>query len=154
MAMFLVLHPMEFLFLNPSDLVEHLAMLQSLTLAINFLSQKILKQGYRYHKLRKTFFYFIYRRFYALIRTFISLTPGTFGASVLWRLKKIVGTNTFSAQFLNLKWLVITLMYCNRLHSWWSTQLQLTTLLSSLITVTRAGPRPQTMDGSGIKTYL
>ena len=39
-----------------------------------------------------------------------------------------------------IRWLVnidllwqITLMYCNRLHAWWSSQSQLATLLSSLI---------------------
>ena len=32
-----------------------------------------------------------------------------------------------------LKRLAITIMYCNRLHAWWSTQSQLATLLSSLI---------------------
>ena len=32
-----------------------------------------------------------------------------------------------------IKRLAITLMYCNRLHAWWSTQSRLATLLSSLI---------------------
>ena len=31
------------------------------------------------------------------------------------------------------KRLAITLMYCSRLHAWWSTQSRLATLLSSLI---------------------
>ena len=35
--------------------------------------------------------------------------------------------------FLIINRLVITLMYCDRLHAWWSTQSRLTTLLSSLI---------------------
>ena len=43
----------------------------------------------------------------------------------------------FSAQFIKVishyKKFAITLMYCNRLHAWWSTQSRLTTLLSSLI---------------------
>ena len=38
------------------------------------LSQKLLKQGYQFHKLRKTFSKF-YRRYYDLI----SLAPRTFG---------------------------------------------------------------------------
>ena len=49
MVMFLALHPMESLF-QLIRLLEHLAMLLIITLAINFL-----KQGYRYNKLRKTF---------------------------------------------------------------------------------------------------
>ena len=32
-----------------------------------------------------------------------------------------------------IKRLAITLMYCNRLHAWWSTQSRLATLLSFLI---------------------
>ena len=43
------------------------------------LTQKLLKQGYRYHKLCKTFSKF-YRRYYDLISKFqISLAPETFG---------------------------------------------------------------------------
>ena len=56
---------------------------------------------------------------------------------LLYKLKKIVGSNNFSAQFIKtfpiIKRLAITLMYCNRLHAWWSTQSWLATLLSSLI---------------------
>ena len=33
------------------------------------------------------------------------------------------------AAFLIIKWLVISLMYCNKLHAWWSTQSQLAALL-------------------------
>ena len=35
--------------------------------------------------------------------------------------------------------MAITLMYCNRLHAWWSTQSRLATLLSSLIARWRVG---------------
>ena len=46
------------------------------------LNQKLLKQGYRYHKLRKTFSKF-YRRYYDLISKFQvwlkSIAPRTFG---------------------------------------------------------------------------
>ena len=50
----LTLHPMEFIFVNLSDLLEHLVMLQTSTLAKCF-TQKLLKQAYLYHKLRKRF---------------------------------------------------------------------------------------------------
>ena len=43
-------------------------------------------------------------------------------------------------------------MYCSRLHAWWSTQLRLATLLSSLIAGRWVGL--QTLDGSDLKTYL
>ena len=70
MVMFLVLHPMESISLNSFVLLEHLAMLLTSTLAINCLTQElVLKQGNRYHKLRKTFSKF-YRRYYDLVSKF------------------------------------------------------------------------------------
>ena len=95
-------------------------------------------------KLRKTFSKFC-RRYYDLISKFQvgikSLLrqglsePDFYGD--LYKLKKIVCSNKFSAQFIKqfpiLKRLAITLMYCNRLHPWWSTQSRLATLLFSLI---------------------
>ena len=68
MVMFLALHPMESISLNSFVLLEHLAILLTLTLAIN-LTQKLLKQGYWYHNFRKTFAKF-YRRYYDLIYKF------------------------------------------------------------------------------------
>ena len=109
------------------------------------LTQKLLKQGYRYHKLRKTFSKF-YRRYYDLISKFQvglksllhqGLSEPEFYGDLVYKLKKIVGSNKFSAQFIKIisyyKRLVITLMYCNRLHAWLSAQSWLATLLSSLI---------------------
>ena len=131
MAIFLALHPMEFIIIiiifNSSDLLEHLAMLLTSTskpiyilciLASNFnhgfntrnklLIQKLLKQGYLYHNLRKTFSKF-YRRYNDLISKFNTglkyllrqglLEPG-FNGDLVYKLKKIVGSNNFSAQFL------------------------------------------------------
>ena len=60
---------MESISLNPFVLLEHLAMMLTSTLAIKLLTQKLLKQGYRYHKLCKTFSKF-YRRYYDLISKF------------------------------------------------------------------------------------
>ena len=55
----------------------------------------------------------------------------------MYRLKKIVGSNNFSAQFIELfliiKRLAKILMYCNRLRALWSTQSWLATLLSYFI---------------------
>ena len=71
------------------------------------LTQKLLKQGYRYHKLRKTFSKF-YRRYYDLISKFqirlISLLRQgllelEFYGDLVHKLRKIVGSNNFSAQF-------------------------------------------------------
>ena len=72
------------------------------------LTQKPLKQGYWYHKLRKTFSKF-YRRYYDLISKFQvklksllrqGLSEPDFYGDLLYKLKKIVGSNNFSAQFI------------------------------------------------------
>ena len=105
MVMFLALHPMESIPLNSFVLLEHLAMLLTLTLAINCY-----KQGYRYHKLCKTFSKF-YRRYYDLISKFQvglksllrqGLWEPDFDGALMYKLKKIVGSNNFSAQFIKI----------------------------------------------------
>ena len=110
------------------------------------LTQKLFKQGYPYHKLRKIFSKF-YRRYYDLISKFKiglkfllhrGLSELEFYGDLVYKLKKIVGSNNFSAQFIKIishykKIGYITLMHCRRLHAWWSTQSRLATLLSSFI---------------------
>ena len=65
------------------------------------------------------------------------LSEPEFYGDLVYRLKKILGSNYFSAQFIKLfriaKRLAITLMYCSRLHASWSTKSRLATLLFSLI---------------------
>ena len=74
------------------------------------LAQKLLRQSYRYHKLRKTFSKF-YRRYYDLISKFQiglksslhqGLSVSEFYGDLVYKLKKIVGSNTFSAQFIKI----------------------------------------------------
>ena len=74
------------------------------------LTQKLLKQGYRYNKLRKTFSKF-YRRYYDLISKFQvglkfllrqGLSEPDFYGDLVYKLKKIVGSNNFSAQFIKI----------------------------------------------------
>ena len=74
------------------------------------LSQKLLKQGYRYHKLRKTFSKF-YRRYYDLISKFQigfksllrqGLSEPELYGDLVYKLKMIVGSNYFSAQFIKI----------------------------------------------------
>ena len=74
------------------------------------LIQKLLKQGYRYHKLRKTFSKF-YIRYYDLISKFQvglksllrqGLSEPDFYGDLVYNLKKIVGFNNFSAQFIKI----------------------------------------------------
>ena len=66
-------------------------------------TQKLIKQGYRYHKLRKTFSKF-YRRYYDLISKFQigiksllhqGLSEPEFYGDLMYKLKKIVGSNIF-----------------------------------------------------------
>ena len=74
------------------------------------LTQKLLKQGYRYHKLRKPFSKF-YRQFYDLISKFQvglksllrqGLSEPEFYGDLVYKLKKIVGSNNFSAQLIKI----------------------------------------------------
>ena len=74
------------------------------------LTQKLFKQGYRYHKLRKTFSKF-YRRYYDLISKFQvglksllrqGLSEPEFYGDLVYKLKKIVGSNNLSAQFIKI----------------------------------------------------
>ena len=74
------------------------------------LTQKLLKQGYRYHKLRKTFSKF-YRRYYELISKFqvgLNLSCAkdcrNLNSMVTCCVNcvKIAGSNNFSAQFIKI----------------------------------------------------
>ena len=74
------------------------------------LTQKLLEQGYQYHKLRKTFLKF-YRRHYDLISKFQvrlksllrqGLSKPDFYCDLVYKLKKIVGSNNFSVQFIKI----------------------------------------------------
>ena len=74
------------------------------------LTRRLLEQGYRYHKLRKTFSKF-YRRYYDLISKFqVGLksllrqgrSEPDFYGDLVYKLKKIVGSNNFSAQFIKI----------------------------------------------------
>ena len=108
------------------------------------LTQKLLKQGYQYHKLRKTFSKF-YRRYYDLIsklqiRLISLLRQGLaepeFYGDLVYKLKKIVGSNNFSTQFIKIishyKKIGYNIDVLQQID-WWLTQLRLATLLSSLI---------------------
>ena len=74
------------------------------------LTQKLLKQGYRYHKLCKTFSNF-HRQYYDLISKFQvglksllpqGLSEPEFYGDLVCKLKKIVGSNNFSALFIKI----------------------------------------------------
>ena len=107
--MFLAQHPMESRSLNSIVLLEHLAITDFNT-RIKLLTQKLLKQSYRYHILRKTFSKF-YRRYYDLITKFQvglksllrhGLSEPEFYGDLVYKLTKIVASNNFSAQFIKI----------------------------------------------------
>ena len=94
------------------------------------LTQKLLKQGYWYHKLRKTFSKF-YRRYYDLISKFQvelksllrqGLTEPKFYGDLVYKTRRLLALIIFQRSSLKLfpiiKRLAITFMYCNRLHAW------------------------------------
>ena len=74
---------------------------------VKMLTQKLLKQGYRYHKLRKVFLK-LYRQYYNLISKFHvglksllrqALSEPEFYGDLMYMLKKIVGSNIFVAVY-------------------------------------------------------
>ena len=108
MVMFLALHPMESIslirFARASSYVT------DFNTCNKFLTQKLLKQGYPYHKLSKKFSKF-YRRYYDLISKFQvglksllrqGLSEPDFYGDLAYKLKKIVGSYNFSAQFIKI----------------------------------------------------
>ena len=96
--------------LRKRNLVALLSYVADFNTRNKLLTQKLLKQGYRYHKLRKTFSKF-YRRYYDLISKFQvglksllcqGLLEPDFYGDLVYNLKKIVGSNNFSAQFIKI----------------------------------------------------
>ena len=99
---------MESISLNSFVLLEHLAIF--FNIRNKLLTQNLLKQGYRYHKLCKTFSKY-YRRYYdlkskfqvghkSLLRHGLS-EPELYG-DLVYKLKKIVVSYNFSAQFIKI----------------------------------------------------
>ena len=72
-----------------------------------FLLAKLVKQGYRYHKIRKTFFKFYHRHSELIVKYNIGLKtllqqgisePISYG-DLVYKFKRIVGKPNFSNQF-------------------------------------------------------
>ena len=103
MVMFLALHPMESISLNSFVLLDF-------NIRNKLLTQKLLKQGYQYHKLHKTVSKF-YRQYYDLISKFQvglksllrqGLSEPEYYCDLVYKLKRIDGSNNFSAQFIKI----------------------------------------------------
>ena len=106
-------------------------------------NQKLLKQGYLYHKLRKTVSKF-YRRYFDLISKFNigfksllcqGLSEPEFYGDLVYKLKKIAGSNNFLTQFIKIsshyKKIGYNINVLQQTTARWSTQSRLATLLSS-----------------------
>ena len=107
MVTFSVLPLKGFIFLSLFGLLGCLVMWLISMPVIKFLTAKLLQQGYRYHKLRKTFSKF-YRRHYELVSKFNvglktllhqGLSEPEFYGDLLYKFKTIVGSADFSDQF-------------------------------------------------------
>ena len=105
MVTFPVLPLTGFIFLNLFGLLECLVV--DFNARNKSLTAKLLQQGYRYHKLRKTFSKF-YRRHYELVSKFSAglktllhqgLSEPEFYGDLVYKFKKIVGRADFSDQF-------------------------------------------------------
>ena len=93
-----------FTFLNLFGLLECLV---KWLISMPVITAKLLQQGYRYHKLRKTFSKF-YRRHYEVVSKFNvglkslqhqGLSEPEFYGDLVYKFKKIVGRADFSGQF-------------------------------------------------------
>ena len=107
MVTFPVLPLTGFIFLNLFGLLEFYSHVVDFNARNKSLTAKLLQQGYRYHKLRKTFSKF-YRRHYELVSKFNvglktllhqGLSEPEFYGDLVYKFKKIVGRADFSDQF-------------------------------------------------------
>ena len=107
------------------------------------LTAKLLQQRYRYHKLRKTFFFlnFIvdtlnwFSKYNTGLRSLLQqgLSEPEFYGGLVHKFRKVLGNTEFSDQFKNTIMRYKRIGYCDSLRAWWLTQSRITTLLSSLI---------------------
>ena len=129
------------------------------------LTQKLLKHGYRFHNLRKTFSKF-YRQYYDLISKFQvglnsllrkGLSEPEFYGNLVYKLKKIVGSNNFSVHFIKIishyKKIGYNINVLGQTACFVVTQSLLATLLFTLLLHARWSDF-RLYDGSDLKTYL
>ena len=104
------------------------------------LTVKLLRQGYRNHKIRKAFSKF-YRRHFDIVSKYNvglktvllrGLSEPEFYVDLVYKFRKIIGKNYFPYHF---KKIIVRYkkMFCNRLHAWLFIQSRQTDLPTSLI---------------------
>ena len=107
MVTFLVRHPMVFIFLNLFDLLECPVMLDIFNTRNKVLTAKLLRQGYRYHKIRKAFSKFYRRHFDTVSKYNVGLkrlllqglSELEFYSDLVYKFRKIIGKNDFPYHF-------------------------------------------------------
>ena len=104
MVMFLALHPMELISLNSFVLLEHLAMLLTSTMAINCKLRNFLNKSIGIKNFAKPFLNFIDNTMIRYLKSLLrqGLSEPEFYGDLVYKLKKIVGSNNFSAQFIKI----------------------------------------------------
>ena len=94
---------MVFIFLNLFDLLELSSHVDDLNIRNKVLTAKLLRQGYRYHKIRKAFSKFYRRHFDIVSKYNVGLTtlllqglsePEFYG-DLVYKFRKIIGTYHF-----------------------------------------------------------
>ena len=135
-------------------LQKYVLMLMTVNNRNKFLTSKLLKQGYRYHKLCKAFSQFYYRHYELIVKYNICLktllqqriSESVFYGDLVYKFQRIVGTPRFSDQFERLLNVIkewdTAWISCDSLHAWLRTQSRLIAMVSSLIA--RRWVRPQT----------
>ena len=105
--MFLVRHPMVFIFLNLFVLLECLVMPKTFNTRNKVLTAKLLRQGYRYHKLRKAFSKFNRRHFdlvskyNVVLKSLLlqGLSEPEFYDDLVYKIRKMIGKYNFPYHF-------------------------------------------------------
>ena len=106
MVMFLIRHPMVFTFLNLFVLLKCPVMSMALITRNKVLTAKLLKQGYRYHKLREAFSKFYRRHFDLVSKYYVGLktrlqqvfSESEFYGDLVYKFRKIIGEFSLSFQ--------------------------------------------------------
>ena len=107
MEMFLAPLPLAYIFLSLFVLQKCVLILMTSTTLNKYLTAKLLKQGYRYYKIRKAFSKFYHRYSELIVKYNIGLktllhqgiSEPIFYGDLVYKFKRIVGKPNFSDQF-------------------------------------------------------
>ena len=106
--MFLALHPMEFISFNPSELIEHLAMLLTATLTINCSLRNVLNKAFSIINFANPFSKFYHQYYDSIAKFHFGLIsrllqglsePGFYG-DLVYKLKMILALLIFQLSLL------------------------------------------------------